>query len=91
MQRYQYTSVTPRADSNVRPTLYFHVKSNYVRLAERTFPQAGDIGPWLKRSNYIWDLLKAKYSSLLDGSLEFHRDVSVAKATISDQKESKRH
>ncbi|KAL6252539.1 hypothetical protein RBB50_000258 [Rhinocladiella similis] len=89
MQRNRYTSATPRAASGVRSTSYFHVKSTYVQQGERTFPRAGDVGPWLKRSNYFWDLLKAKYSSLLDGSLEFCRGDVLGKAAVPDVKEFK--
>jgi cation diffusion facilitator CzcD-associated flavoprotein CzcO len=75
------TSAVPRAATGsglMRTRPYFDLKSTYAQQGAKAMPLTADTGPWKPRTNYFWDLWKAKHASIEDG-LEFHRGSAVVK------------
>ncbi|RSL60795.1 hypothetical protein CEP54_006621 [Fusarium duplospermum] len=70
MQNKRKTSAVPRFPSNVQPRPLWDLDATYVKQAEKSMPKCGDSGPWMGRTNYLYDLWRAKNASITAG-LEF--------------------
>ncbi|TPX08548.1 uncharacterized protein E0L32_010035 [Thyridium curvatum] len=72
MEKKGLSSATPklRNPSSIRPVPIWNLESTYVKEAASDLPKCGDSGPWKGRTNYFWDLCRAKYGSITTG-LEF--------------------
>lgn len=58
------------AGAGLQDRRLLNLNSTYVTLAEKDLPKAADRGPWQPRSNYLSDLMFAKYGT-------FDRDLEV--------------
>ncbi|OGM44741.1 flavin-binding monooxygenase [Aspergillus bombycis] len=74
MERGGFGAVIPRVQSGLalQRGRLLNLSSTYVTEAEKDLPKVGDIGPWKARSNYLSDLIFAKYGKVNE-SLEFVR------------------
>jgi cation diffusion facilitator CzcD-associated flavoprotein CzcO len=74
MQTKGLTSVVPTmpSGSTITPRLIWDLESTYVQGSKNQLPRCGDRGPWRGRTNYFWDLWRAKYGRISDG-LTFSR------------------
>ncbi|KAL2692487.1 hypothetical protein Neosp_002897 [[Neocosmospora] mangrovei] len=70
LQKKEKTSAVPRFPSNVQPRPLWDLDATYVKQAEKSMPKCGDSGPWKGRTNYFYDLWRAKHAGITDG-LEF--------------------
>ncbi|WAO86007.1 Hypothetical protein NCS54_00326100 [Fusarium falciforme] len=70
LQEKGKSSAVPRLPSNVQPRPLWDLNATYVKQAEKSMPKCGDSGPWKGRTNYIYDLWRARHASITAG-LEF--------------------
>ncbi|KAJ4160159.1 hypothetical protein NW754_003283 [Fusarium falciforme] len=70
LQEKGKSSAVPRLPSNVQPRPLWDLDATYVKQAEKSMPKCGDSGPWKGRTNYIYDLWRARHASITAG-LEF--------------------
>ncbi|KAI8724231.1 hypothetical protein NCS52_00280800 [Fusarium sp. LHS14.1] len=70
LQKKGKTSAVPRFPGNVQPRPLWDLDATYVKQAEKSMPKCGDSGPWKGRTNYFYDLWRAKNASITAG-LEF--------------------
>lgn len=75
------TSAVPRPSARVKPRPFFSIKSTYIQQGIQDFPLTGDVGPWTGRTNYFWDLYRARYGSIEEG-LDFYRDQVVVQKAL---------
>lgn len=66
MDQHGMAAATPRVPegSNMKPQPVIHLTSTYVEKAKGRLPQAGDVGPWKPRVNYILELWEASHGSI---------------------------
>lgn len=66
MQRQGYDVAIPRvpSDSNFQSKPIWDLEATYVKKSRSSYPSCGNYGPWKGRTNYFWDLLKAKHGSI---------------------------
>ena len=67
MQSKGLVSATPRVSSarKLQPRLLWNLEATYVKRAAEDMPKCGDSGPWKGRTNYLLDLWRARYGSLV--------------------------
>ncbi|CAN6674684.1 hypothetical protein TRVA0_061S00166 [Trichomonascus vanleenenianus] len=70
MDREKYAVAVPRVQGALQSQPLLPLKSTYVAKGARDLPMAGDSGPWTPRTNYFFDLYKAKYGDIRTG-MEF--------------------
>ncbi|VUC22996.1 unnamed protein product [Clonostachys rosea] len=70
MQKKGKTSAVPRLPNHIKPRPMWDLDATYVKKAQKTMPKCGDSGPWRGRTNYFYDLWRAKNGSITAG-LEF--------------------
>ncbi|CRG92043.1 hypothetical protein PISL3812_09098 [Talaromyces islandicus] len=71
LERKRSTALIPRvpAGMHLRRQKMLDLSSTYISKAENDLPRTAKTGPWQPKSNYIWDLIAAKYGKL-EESLE---------------------
>lgn len=74
MQSKGYTSAIPRVPdkSNIQPRLMWNLDATYVKQAASHMPKVGNAGPWTGRTNYFWDLFRARYGRIT-ADMEFSK------------------
>ncbi|KAF2650035.1 FAD/NAD(P)-binding domain-containing protein [Lophiostoma macrostomum CBS 122681] len=59
-------SAVPRMPKTVRPQLLWDLDATYIKEAQKNMPSCGDSGPWRGRTNYFYDLWRAKVAKISD-------------------------
>jgi monooxygenase len=74
MDEHGYSQCMPsNRDPSVRALPFIDFSSGYVQRAIDKFPKQGSKAPWRLRQNYPRDLLELRFSSVVDGAMEFSR------------------
>ncbi|KAL5343983.1 hypothetical protein BJX70DRAFT_405184 [Aspergillus crustosus] len=81
-KKNQITSIVPYmadADSRegVKDLPIWNLKASYVKAGGGRMPRCRDLGPWRGRTNYFWDLWRARWGGLQ--GLRFYRGVREVK------------
>ncbi|KAK5311281.1 hypothetical protein LTR93_011774 [Exophiala xenobiotica] len=79
-QRKLTTAVPRQRRKDAKALPYFNLKSTYIQRGIKGFPVTGKTGPWAGRTNYFFDLFKAKYGDLDEGMDYYRNGVLVKQA-----------
>jgi len=72
MDRHGWRQCTPRRrDPSLQEEPLIDFSSGYVQRAIENFPKQGSKAPWKLYQNYFLDLLKLRFGSVEDSSMEF--------------------
>lgn len=66
MDSHNFTTVTPQLQSPIciNPQPFWNLYSTYAKQGRSKMPKCGDAGPWKGRTNYWWDLWRARWGSI---------------------------